>query len=139
MGTFTSWLNTIYKSKAPTSTFQLCPQLSMVRSAVRCVPKEHEYQHVSVSLFACAVINTLLYLLFLGTGLVGFLGILGPPLILRRQRFTESLTPATELCSDMVRRDHGFTSNMSNAATTRALPTCLIQNYSQTYTLQEVT
>ena len=38
-------------------------------------------------------------------------------------RLTQSFTPCKLRCSDIVRRDHGFVSVMSNAATAIALPT----------------
>jgi hypothetical protein len=70
-----------------------------------------------------------IYLLLLERGLLGFLGILGPPRILRRNLLTESRTPERQLCSDKVSRDHGLTSNMSIAAIARARPTCNITFY----------
>jgi len=71
--------------------------------------------------FMCWLIMTCL--LFLESGLVGFRGMRGPPLILRRYRRTDSRRPARQLCSDRVRRDQGFTSYMSRAAIAKALPT----------------
>ena len=67
--------------------------------------------------------SPIVYLLFLTIGLEGFLGMRGPPRILRRNLRTLSRTPCRLLCSDNTSLDHGLQSTMSIAATARALPT----------------